>query len=146
MHAGMDLLRGCGWGAHLPIALARWGAGECYFHDKTEKYNETHNEIHVIVLDDMSYSIMFDIFITTNGFSPLDRAFIMKNYSCILKGRWHTWLRLTQLKYSMSTPLPELAEHPPTTSCRIHPCWHVITCTFSHRIFRGCLRCPHKRN
>ena len=84
----MDLLRVCGWGAHLPIALARWSAGECYFHDKTEKYNVTHNEIHVIViLDDMSYSIMFDIFITTNGFSPLDRAFVMKNYSCILKGR-----------------------------------------------------------
>ena len=35
-------------GAH-PLALARWGAGECYFHDKAEKY-ERHNEIHVMVM------------------------------------------------------------------------------------------------
>ena len=49
-HAGMDLLEGGGVrGVHTPLAIARWGEGGCYFHDKSEKY-ERHNEIHVIVM------------------------------------------------------------------------------------------------
>ena len=57
-----------------PLALARWGAGGCYFHDKAEKY-ERHNEIHVVmmILYVTQYlSTMFDIFITANCSSPLD--------------------------------------------------------------------------
>ena len=42
--AEMDLRGGGGGGAGgAPPALARWGAGGCYFHDKAERY-ERHNE------------------------------------------------------------------------------------------------------
>ena len=60
-------------GVHTPLALARWGAGGCYFEDKAGKY-ERHNEIHVIVMicHTVAEYHMFDIFITANCFSPLD--------------------------------------------------------------------------
>ena len=48
--------------------------GGCYFHNKADKYGR-HNEIHVvmIILYVIPYmSIMFDIFVTANCFSPLD--------------------------------------------------------------------------
>ena len=66
----MDFLGGGGCAPLL--ALARWGEWGCYFNDKPEKY-ERHNEINVIVSHVIQYlSIMFDIFITANCFSPLD--------------------------------------------------------------------------
>ena len=56
---------------------------------------------------------MSDMLLIALALWMYDHAFIMKHYSCILKGRWHTWLRLAQLKYLMIIHLSELAEHPP---------------------------------
>ena len=62
--------------------------------------------------------LIFSLLLIALALWMYDHAFIMKNYSCILKGRWHTWLRLTQLKYLIklspyqswqSTPLPDHA-------------------------------------
>ena len=51
-----------------------------------------------------------------------------KNYSSILKDGWHTWLRLTQLKYSTYSNLSwHSTPPPPTSSYWIHPCERLQT-------------------
>ena len=72
--SGMDLLgEVC-----TPLALARWVCCRgCYFHDKAEKYNERHNEIHIIV--------MISLLVIALALWMYDHVFIMKNYFC--KGR-----------------------------------------------------------
>ena len=64
--------------------------------------------------------MIFSLLLIALGLWMYDHAFIMENDSCILKSRWHTWLRLTQLKYLMSNlppgralPLPDHARSIP---------------------------------
>ena len=71
---GVDLLGMREGGGVRPLALTRWGAGGGAIFMIKQK-NMRHNEIHVImmILYVIQYlSIMFDIFIPANCFSPLD--------------------------------------------------------------------------
>ena len=76
---------------------------------------------------------MFDIFITANCFSLLDvwSCVYYKKILLYFKGRWHTWLRLSQLKHSMSNPPPPSL----TRSCWIHPWTELNIRHFEQRSF-----------
>ena len=110
----MDLLGGCGE-VHTPPSPGQVGAGGVLFSWKSRKIWETWNTRYS---DDMSYSIwvscmIFSLLLIVLALRMYNHVFIMKNYACILKGRWHTWLRLTQFKYLMNNPPTRAGRTPP---------------------------------